>query len=250
MPVDDYEDHHIFPISVFGDNSVTVRLTYREHFIAHLMLRRISKSSELFDPENKLISCVYFMSNYKNRYPDRRVSSRIFENLKKENSKINSERTQWLWDNDTSYRERISNANRERWSNQDERKRQSERRKDYFSSEENRDKQADINREITSRDCWRKQRSEKQKELSSDPEYTKKRIDAMNTPESRKKSLNTYMQRYTPEQRTEMARKAASGLIWMRKGTENIRVKADQQSYYETEGYTRGRYIASRSSDR
>lgn len=32
------EDHHIFPKSIFGKNSVTVRLTAREHYIAHMLL--------------------------------------------------------------------------------------------------------------------------------------------------------------------------------------------------------------------
>lgn len=242
-PVDDYEHHHIFPISVFGDNDITVKLTYREHFIAHLMLRRISKSCTLFDPNGKLIACVYFMSNYTNRYDGRRVSSRVFENMKREHREINTRRTQWLWDNNQEYREKITKANKERWSKQEEREKQSERRKEYFSSEENRTKQAEINREISSRELWRQKRSQKQRDLSSDPEYTKKRIDAMNTPESRKKSRDTYMEKYSPEQRSEIARNAASGLIWMRKGKENIRIKAECEEEYETLGYVRGRYI-------
>lgn len=32
------EDHHIFPKSIFGKNSITVRLTAREHYIAHMLL--------------------------------------------------------------------------------------------------------------------------------------------------------------------------------------------------------------------
>lgn len=30
--------HHIFPISLFGDNKQTVNLSYREHFICHMLL--------------------------------------------------------------------------------------------------------------------------------------------------------------------------------------------------------------------
>lgn len=37
------ERHHIFPISIFGDNKVTVTLTYKEHFLAHRLLAKIYK---------------------------------------------------------------------------------------------------------------------------------------------------------------------------------------------------------------
>lgn len=35
------ENHHIFPVSIFGDNEKTVRLTMREHWIAHKLLFHI-----------------------------------------------------------------------------------------------------------------------------------------------------------------------------------------------------------------
>lgn len=35
------EKHHIFPVSLFGKNNLTVRLTVREHFIAHKLLYKI-----------------------------------------------------------------------------------------------------------------------------------------------------------------------------------------------------------------
>ena len=34
------EKHHIFPISIFGKNNKTVKLTFREHYIAHLLLMK------------------------------------------------------------------------------------------------------------------------------------------------------------------------------------------------------------------
>ena len=46
----------------------------------------------------------------------------------------------------------------------------------------------DVNRKLTSTDSWLEQRSANQKRLSSDKEYTKKRIDAMSTPEAVAKS--------------------------------------------------------------
>lgn len=35
------EEHHIFPKSIYGDNKRTVKLTAREHYIAHALLERI-----------------------------------------------------------------------------------------------------------------------------------------------------------------------------------------------------------------
>jgi hypothetical protein len=35
------ENHHIFPQCVYGKNSFTVKLTHREHYIAHLLLAKI-----------------------------------------------------------------------------------------------------------------------------------------------------------------------------------------------------------------
>lgn len=38
-----YENHHIFPISIFEKNNNTILLTPREHYIAHLLLYNIYK---------------------------------------------------------------------------------------------------------------------------------------------------------------------------------------------------------------
>lgn len=36
-----YENHHIFPKSIFGDNGMTVYLSLREHYIAHKLLWKL-----------------------------------------------------------------------------------------------------------------------------------------------------------------------------------------------------------------
>jgi len=38
-----YENHHIFPLAIFGKNNSTVLLTPREHYIAHLLIYNIYK---------------------------------------------------------------------------------------------------------------------------------------------------------------------------------------------------------------
>ena len=58
-----YEKHHIVPKSMGGDNSFEniVRLTAREHFLAHWLLKRIY-------PKNKsIIYAFYCMNHYKNK---------------------------------------------------------------------------------------------------------------------------------------------------------------------------------------
>lgn len=38
------ERHHVFPKSIFGENDFIVNLTYRQHFIAHVLLKRICET--------------------------------------------------------------------------------------------------------------------------------------------------------------------------------------------------------------
>jgi len=39
-----FEEHHIFPESIYGKNSYTVKLSSREHYIAHLLLYKALKT--------------------------------------------------------------------------------------------------------------------------------------------------------------------------------------------------------------
>lgn len=41
LPEEPYEQHHIFPRSIYGDNENLVALTIREHLIAHLLLWKL-----------------------------------------------------------------------------------------------------------------------------------------------------------------------------------------------------------------
>tara|TARA_R110000868_G_scaffold250424_1_gene507003 strand:- start:1972 stop:2838 length:867 start_codon:yes stop_codon:yes gene_type:complete len=76
-----YELHHITPKCMGGNNSSKnlVKLTAREHFIAHRLL------SKIYPNVNGLHYALWSMSNYhksdKNFY---KVSSRLYEQLKKE----------------------------------------------------------------------------------------------------------------------------------------------------------------------
>jgi hypothetical protein len=38
-----FEKHHVFPVSIYGNNSFTVKLTAKEHYVAHHLLWRLCK---------------------------------------------------------------------------------------------------------------------------------------------------------------------------------------------------------------
>lgn len=71
-----YEIHHIIPVSLGGNNSQSnlIKLTYREHLIAHLILWKAYKG-----PMSK---AYFFMA--------KKASSRIYKSLKEEFSTLNS----------------------------------------------------------------------------------------------------------------------------------------------------------------
>lgn len=203
------EKHHIFPVSIYGKNGFTVNLTHKEHFIAHLLLTKMFVDVD----KNRMSKAFLSISQMQNNCNGRNyiVNSRWFDVVREDVRRFNSVEMKKRWQ-DPAFRDNITKRNQEYWSKEENRKKQSDKRKEYFSDSYNLDKQTLINREITLRPEWREQRSVKQKELSSNPEYTKKRIDAMSTPESIQKSVNTKKERYTKEQRSEIARVGANTL--------------------------------------
>lgn len=72
-----YELHHILPRSLGGTDSANnlIWLTYREHFIAHMMLYKIYGGP--------MLKALCIMMNCK-RYKDCKFSSRFYERIKKE----------------------------------------------------------------------------------------------------------------------------------------------------------------------
>ena len=61
---DEYvEKHHIFPVSIFGNNNCIVELTHREHYIAHQLLWKICKRryGNLSENTRKMASAFHMM---------------------------------------------------------------------------------------------------------------------------------------------------------------------------------------------
>lgn len=81
-----YENHHIIMKSMGGSNlpENLLKLTPREHYLAHLLLWKIHRNRET-------ASAFWFM-NINGRYSSH-YSSRFYEESRKENSKILSEKT-------------------------------------------------------------------------------------------------------------------------------------------------------------
>jgi hypothetical protein len=81
------ERHHIIPKCMGGTNDKNnlVDLTAREHFISHLLL------VEIYPNEPKLVYAIWMMANVKstpNYTRDYKVSSRLYETLKKLKSSV------------------------------------------------------------------------------------------------------------------------------------------------------------------
>lgn len=84
------EEHHIIPSCLGGsdDPENLIRLTAREHFIAHRLLAKIHLDSV------KLAYAVFLMSQ---QHQDRKICSREYARLRKLVSEDTSKRTRQLW---------------------------------------------------------------------------------------------------------------------------------------------------------
>ena len=81
------EKHHIFPVSVFGDNNRVVVLTAREHYVAHLLLWKAFRRryGEEHHGTIKSARAVWFMSKHQPR-----GTSRLYDKLREDNNKAMS----------------------------------------------------------------------------------------------------------------------------------------------------------------
>lgn len=77
------EKHHIFPVSIYGDNNKIVILTAREHYIAHVLLEKICiKRYGLNHRITKKMICAHINMKGKNRY----YNSKLYEYSRKRRS--------------------------------------------------------------------------------------------------------------------------------------------------------------------
>lgn len=101
------ENHHILPESMGGLNTSDnmILLPARLHYLAHWMLWKAYKSREM-------TTAFFAMSNQNNQYQgrNRRITSRTYENLRKEFASLISGNTKELW-KDPNYRQKHIDTN-------------------------------------------------------------------------------------------------------------------------------------------
>ena len=83
-PVGYCENHHVFPKSIFGENNFTVKLTAREHYIAHALLEKIYIVRYGLEHRStrKMIHAFFMMNVLEGKGQQRYVNSRLFESSK------------------------------------------------------------------------------------------------------------------------------------------------------------------------
>ena len=88
-----YEKHHVFPKSIYGENDYVVKLSPRQHYIAHLLLYRgfVKRYGCSHNKTIKMLAAIWYMSH------KCVANARIYEML----------RTELI----VSYRERFSGKN-------------------------------------------------------------------------------------------------------------------------------------------
>ncbi len=117
------EKHHIFPKSIFGDNSRIVVLTAREHYIAHALLEKIYIKKYGLKNKNtmKMVNAIIFMKGN-----DKYYNSYLYEQSKKRFSFLlkNTPKSK-------EHREKISKQAKKRYENPEERQKISVQMKNY-----------------------------------------------------------------------------------------------------------------------
>ena len=151
-----YEDHHIVMTSMGGsdDKENRVLLTAKEHYIAHYLLWRIYR--------NRQTVYAFFYMCLDGNSTNIRISSRVYEEIREECSKISSESFKNMWD-DPEIREKLSLANsiknKGRVHTEESRKNMSDAHKGIKQSQET------INKRISK--CIGRKRSEETKQILS-----------------------------------------------------------------------------------
>lgn len=104
-----FEKHHIFPKSIFGKNSKVVCLTAREHYIAHMLLWKgfLKRYGEKDQRTTKMAYAAWRMCFSQDSNAIHNISSRLYEELKQEISKIVSSRTKSLM-SDPEYKKTLT----------------------------------------------------------------------------------------------------------------------------------------------
>jgi hypothetical protein len=77
------EKHHVFPKSIYGENKRLVRLTAKEHYLAHALLEKIYiKRYGKHDDRSVKMTRAFFMMNNYNTKRCRHYNAKLYESSK------------------------------------------------------------------------------------------------------------------------------------------------------------------------
>lgn len=81
-----FERHHVFPVSIYGENSYTVKLTPREHYVAHELLYYALKKryGKKHQKTRKMLAALILLGAANFNQGRRRMNSHIYEKAKEE----------------------------------------------------------------------------------------------------------------------------------------------------------------------
>ena len=84
-----YERHHIIPKSMGGsdDESNLIYLTGKEHYLAHLLLTKITRGKD----KKNMVYAWNMMTNFDTKYGKKHINSRLYSVLKEEHAVNQSE---------------------------------------------------------------------------------------------------------------------------------------------------------------
>jgi len=160
VPPEGYiEKHHIFPVSIYGNNNKIVVLTAREHYISHALLEKaLIKRYGINDGRTKkMITAFWCMNNQKTkneylnshlyessriRYIDSQKGKKISEEQKKKISEALKNRIF-----SEEHKRKLSEANKGKKQSEEHRKKNSEARKGKSLSEETKEKISEANKD-------------------------------------------------------------------------------------------------------
>lgn len=127
------EKHHVFPKSIFGDNSILVSLTLREHFFAHKLLVKMTTGKN----KSKMVIAAFKMAHNMKKFIS--MPSSKYETLRKEFSSLMSEsmknvKRENKQNKDPEKIRKTAEKHRGMKRSEETRKKQSEKRKLFFSN--------------------------------------------------------------------------------------------------------------------
>jgi|688.fasta_scaffold493982_2 hypothetical protein len=79
-----YEKHHVFPKSIYGKNNYVVKLTPRQHYIAHALLYKglVKRYGPSDWRTKKMMHAFWFMHALGPRHNGRYTSARLYETIR------------------------------------------------------------------------------------------------------------------------------------------------------------------------